>query len=104
MSLLFNYKNLLQFLWKNVGFLCYYIFHTLTNARVVYTKCYVAPKTQIEVRSSSKNGSRLSETARLLKNVRSVFFRKSHTRIDMEVELARKYLIIITANSWTLVY
>lgn len=41
--------------------------------------------------SSSENGSRLSETARLLKNVRSVFFRKSHTQIDQEVELSREY-------------
>ncbi|KAB0800093.1 hypothetical protein PPYR_07973 [Photinus pyralis] len=43
----------------------------------------------------------MSETARLLKNVRSVFFRKSHTRVDMEVELARKYfysLHLLTAS------
>ncbi|KAF5302279.1 hypothetical protein FQA39_LY10318 [Lamprigera yunnana] len=40
--------------------------------------------------SKETKGS-MSETARLLKNVRSVFFRKSHTRIDMEVELAHGF-------------
>ncbi|XP_065159233.1 probable phospholipid-transporting ATPase IA isoform X4 [Atheta coriaria] len=50
----------------------------------------------IDLSRDSKNSqqlesptSRLSETARLLKNVRSVFSRRTHTRVDME--LSRKY-------------
>lgn len=41
--------------------------------------------------------SRLTETARLLKNVRNVFTftRRSATRVNMEVELSRKYVIIV---------
>lgn len=41
--------------------------------------------------------SRLTETARLLKNVRNVFTftRRSATRVNMEVELSRKYVILV---------
>ncbi|KAK4886421.1 hypothetical protein RN001_002692 [Aquatica leii] len=48
-------------------------------------------KTDPSIVFGRETNSSLSETARLLKNVRSVFFRKSHTRIDMEVELAHGF-------------
>lgn len=35
---------------------------------------------------------RLTETARLLRNVRNVFSRKSNTRVNMELELSREYI------------
>lgn len=35
--------------------------------------------------------SRLTETARLLRNVRNVFSRRSNTRVNMELELSREY-------------
>lgn len=35
--------------------------------------------------------SRLTETARLLRNVRNVFSRRSNTRVNMEIELSREY-------------
>lgn len=46
---------------------------------------------------------RLTETARLLKNVRNVFTftRRSATRVNMEVELARKYVITVFSK-WML--
>lgn len=34
---------------------------------------------------------RLTETARLLRNVRNVFSRRSNTRVNMEIELSREY-------------
>lgn len=34
--------------------------------------------------------TRLTETARLLRNVRNVFSRRSHTRVNMELELSRE--------------
>lgn len=41
----------------------------------------------------SKPFSRLTETARLLRNVRNVFSRRSNTRVNMEIELSREYYI-----------
>ncbi|CAH2242694.1 jg11426 [Pararge aegeria aegeria] len=37
-----------------------------------------------------RRGGSLTETARLLQNVRSVFGRRSATRVNMELELSRK--------------
>lgn len=39
--------------------------------------------------------SRLTETARLLRNVRNVFSRRSNTRVNMELELSRKLLFYL---------